>query len=201
MTWRTCVLACQSRDLRKENWEPLLVNSAFSGKRKWIPCGKAPHPLRDRDAGGAERRTGVPSVSRARNRCACRSRGSAPRAGGSTRSHLRVDVTAGWRLRLASAHRSRLERSARESVRLRSPCQQSMEIKRASTANERISLPGGSAARHCGKHCQLPRRDVRTVATCRRCAKPALVKRRRGQRWRPLYCCRRSANHYPAWHN
>ena len=138
---------------------------------------------------------------------AARAPGVAPRAE-ARRTDQFTMRTAGWhstwcglRLRRASADRSRLERGAHESVTLGSPCQNLMEIKRASTANESTSLPEESVARHCGKHCQLPRRDDRTVATCSRRAAPGIVAhavnrgsalrgRRRGG-WRP--CPERSA--------
>jgi hypothetical protein len=53
------------------------------------------------------------------------------------------------------------------SATLGSPCQQSMEIKRGSTANESISLPRESATGHCGRKLQLRRRDVRTAVICK----------------------------------
>ena len=56
----------------------------------------------------------------------------------------------------------------RDSATLGSPCQQSMEIGRGSTANESISWQRENATGHCGTKLQLPRRGGRTAATCRR---------------------------------
>jgi len=130
----------------------------------------------------------------------CRQRTGLPRvAGGSTRAwftgqlpRLKIAARVDWRtskrwtFRLgggcdvhqrteADSTEAELNDVSRESVTLGAPCQHAMETRRGCTANERISLPAESAARHCGNHCQRPRRDVRTVATCRRRARTALA--------------------------
>ena len=61
----------------------------------------------------------------------------------------------------------RADRCRVESATLGSPCQQSMEIRRGSTANESISLQRESATGHCGRKWQIRRRDVRTAAICK----------------------------------